>query len=91
VVRNAPTENRSGEGARDARLQASHGIWTIQLAAYNTRSDAEALVASSPHAGVKARISGDAKPFRVGSTTTTRATKRVTRVAELKERGIIGS
>ena len=66
------------------------GIWTIQLAAYNTRPDAEALVRKLAARGVKARISGDAKPFRVRLDYYRTRQEAAARVAELKERGIIG-
>ena len=51
--------------ARTPKANSPRGIWTIQLAAYNTRADAERLVKKLSARGVKARISGDAKPFRV--------------------------
>jgi len=69
---------------------AAHGIWTIQLAAYNTRADAEALVRRLAARGVKARISGDAKPFRVRLDYYDTRQDAAARVAELKQRGIIG-
>ena len=72
------------------REPAPRGIWTIQLAAYNTRPDAEALVRKLAARGVKARISGDAKPFRVRLDFYQTRQEAVTRVAELKQRGIIG-
>lgn len=66
------------------------GIWTIQLAAYNTRPDADALVRKLAARGVKARISGDAKPFRVRLDYYQTRQEAAARVAELKQRGIIG-
>jgi cell division septation protein DedD len=89
AVRTAPTET---DPAKEPATRAStpHGIWTIQLAAYNTRSDAEALVRKLAARGVKARISGDAKPFRVRLDYYSTRYEAVTRVTELKERGIIG-
>jgi cell division protein FtsN len=69
---------------------APRGIWTIQLAAYNTRPDAERLVSKLASRGVKARISGDAKPFRVRLDYYTTHQAAATVVAELKQRGIIG-
>ena len=69
---------------------AARGVWTIQLAAYNTRSDADALVRKLAARGVKARISGDAKPFRVRLDYYDTRQEAAARVAELKQRGIIG-
>jgi cell division septation protein DedD len=73
-----------------AKESASRGIWTIQLAAYNTRPDAEALVRKLAARGVKARISGETKPFRVRLDYFQTRQEAVARVAELKQRGIIG-
>jgi cell division septation protein DedD len=72
------------------REPAPHGIWTIQLAAYNTRPDAERLVSKLAARGVKARISGDAKPFRVRLDYFPTHQAAVAAVADLKQRGIIG-
>jgi cell division protein FtsN len=69
---------------------APRGIWTIQLAAYNTRPDAEALVRKLAARGVKARISGDAKPFRVRLDYYETRQEAAAHVTELRQRGIIG-
>lgn len=73
-----------------AKEPAPRGIWTIQLAAYNTRADAEALVRKLGARGVKARISGDKKPFRVRLDYYDTRQAAAARVAELKQNGIIG-
>ena len=73
-----------------ASESTTRGIWTIQLAAYNTRPDAEALVRKLAARGVKARISGVAKPFRVRLDYFQTRPEAMARVAELKQRGIIG-
>jgi cell division septation protein DedD len=67
-----------------------HGSWTIQLAAYNTRPDAERLIAKLAGRGVKARISGATKPYRVRLDYYKTRQDATTAVAELKARGIIG-
>ena len=72
------------------REPTTRGIWTIQLAAYNTRADAEVLVRKLAARGVKARISGDAKPFRVRLDYYQTRQEAAAQVAELKQRGIIG-
>lgn len=69
---------------------APRGVWTIQLAAYNTRADAEALVRKLAARGVKARVSGNAKPFRVRLDYYDTRQAAAARVAELKQNGIIG-
>ncbi|HEU4720333.1 MAG TPA: SPOR domain-containing protein [Gemmatimonadaceae bacterium] len=73
-----------------APAAAPRGIWTIQLAAYNTRPDAEALVRRLATRGVKARISGDARPFRVRLDYYQTRQEAAAQVAALKERGIVG-
>jgi cell division septation protein DedD len=83
--RNAPAAS-----APAARESAPRGIWTIQLAAYNTRADAEALVRKLAARDVKARISGNAKPFRVRLDYYDTRQQAAAHVAELKQRGIIG-
>lgn len=83
-TKTAPTPDRaSSEGAR-------RGIWTIQLAAYNTRADAERLVRKLATRDVKARISGTSKPFRVRLDYYPTRQAAAAEVAALKRRGIIG-
>ena len=79
-----PTKAEQPPGA------ASRGLWTIQLAAYNTKADAERLVSKLAARGVKARISGEAKPFRVRLDYYATRQAAAAEVAALKERGIIG-
>lgn len=65
-------------------------MFTVQLAAYNTLADANALVDRLEKKGVHARVSGTAKPFRV------RLALRATRqaalddAAALKAKSIVG-
>jgi hypothetical protein len=87
---NASTDNRPEPKAPATKESAPRGIWTIQLAAYNTRPDAEALVRKLAARGVKARISGETKPFRVRLDYYDTRQGAAARVAELKQRGIIG-
>ena len=68
----------------------ARGIYTIQLAAYGTRADADALVAKLSARGVKARVSGKAKPFRVRLSFYSSRQAALDEVASLKQRGIIG-
>jgi septal ring-binding cell division protein DamX len=90
AARNAPTDNSPGPKEPATKESAPRGTWTIQLAAYNTRPDAEALVRKLAARGVKARISGEAKPFRVRLDYYDTRQDAAARVAELKQRGIIG-
>ena len=68
----------------------AHGVYTIQLAAYNTRADAERLVTKLGVSGVKARVSGATKPFRVRLDFYPTRQAALDEVASLKQRGIIG-
>jgi cell division protein FtsN len=90
-VQRTPASSREAippakSGARAPRPAA----YTIQVAAYNTYGDAERLVAKLATRGVKARVSGTAKPFRVrlGFYETRQEANK--EVAALKARGIIG-
>jgi cell division protein FtsN len=74
------------------RAAASTGgrMYTIQVAAYDTRPPAEALVTKLAARGVKARVSGTAKPFRVRLAFYKTRQEASAEVAALKARGIIG-
>lgn len=95
-VREAPTVTTARPARRDStkasetRQPVRAGDYTIQLAAYNTRADAQRLVTRLAARQVNARISGVAKPFRVrlGYYATRQAA--VDAVAELKAKGITG-
>lgn len=69
---------------------ATQGMYTIQLAAYNTRIDAEQLVSKLGATGVKARVSGTSRPFRVRLNFFPTRQAAQEQVAALKQRGIIG-
>ena len=71
------------------RTPAARGTYTIQLAAFNTRAEAERLVKKLGTSGVAARVSGASRPYRVrlGFYPTRQAA--LDEVAALKQRGII--
>jgi cell division protein FtsN len=81
---------RARPAERAPAKNAPRGSWTIQLAAYNTRADAERLVKKLAARDVKARISGDTKPFRVRLDFYPTRQAAAAEVAALKQRGIIG-
>lgn len=64
--------------------------YTVQLAAYDTRPPAEALVAKLATRGVKARVSGTSKPFRVRLDFYRTHQEAAAAVAALKKRGMVG-
>jgi septal ring-binding cell division protein DamX len=74
---------------RDAGARPST-MYTVQLAAYDTRPPAEQLVKKLATRGVKARVSGTARPFRVRLDFYRTRQEAVAVVASLKTRGIIG-
>ena len=73
-----------------ARPNPPRGTFTIQLAAYNTRAEAEQLITKLAARGVKARVSGTTKPFRVRLDLYRTRESAQDEVALLKQRGIIG-
>jgi cell division protein FtsN len=84
----ASTPNNPPAAARTA--PPAGRMYTIQLAAYDTRPPAEALVGKLAARGVKARVSGTAKPFRVRLAFYRTRQEALAEVAALKARGIIG-
>lgn len=62
-------------------------IFTVQLAAYNTRTEANAYVARLAKRGIKARIDGDRKPFRVRVGRYDTRDAAATMLAKLKKQG----
>lgn len=66
------------------------GNYTIQVAAYNTRPEAERLIAKLAKGGLTARVSGSAKPFRVRLDFYATRQEAAAEVAQLKKKGIIG-
>lgn len=69
---------------------APRGIYTIQVAAYNSQAEAEALVKKLAARDVKARVSGTSKPFRVRLDFFATRAEATAETAALKQRGIIG-
>jgi cell division septation protein DedD len=65
-------------------------MFTVQLAAYNTLADAKALVARLEKKGVRARVSGNAKPFRVRLALHSTRQAAADDAAALKTKAIIG-
>jgi cell division protein FtsN len=83
----APAAHVPSASASTARPASSY---TVQLAAYNTRPPAEALVAKLATRGVKARVSGTSKPFRVRLDFYRTHQEAADVVSALKKRGMVG-
>jgi hypothetical protein len=65
-------------------------LYTIQVAAYDTRPPAEQLVRTLAARSVKARVSGTSKPFRVRLDLYRTRKEAADAAAALKARGIVG-
>ncbi|MEO7712873.1 MAG: SPOR domain-containing protein [Gemmatimonadaceae bacterium] len=72
------------------RPEQGRRMYTIQLAAYDTRPPAEQLVRKLAQRNVTARVSGSTKPFRVRLAYYRTRQEASSVVAALKARGIIG-
>jgi cell division protein FtsN len=72
------------------RASAHVERYTVQLAAYDTRPDAERLVTKLASRGVRARVSGTTKPFRVRLDFYRTQREAAAVVAALKARGMVG-
>ena len=96
----APTAVRSTPTRRDSIVRRptaptpsaapGRSLYTIQLAAYDTRAPAEELVRRLATRNVKARVSGTAKPFRVRLDFYRTRQEAANVVTALKARGIVG-
>ncbi|MFI5257542.1 MAG: SPOR domain-containing protein [Gemmatimonadales bacterium] len=64
--------------------------YTVQVAAYDTRADAERLVARLSSRGIRTRVSGTSKPFRVRLPFYRTRQEATTEAMALKKRGIVG-
>ena len=60
-----PPASTGTVGAAPRPAAPSAGGWSVQVAAYNAKSQADAMVARLKRNGYEARVDGDAAPFRV--------------------------
>ncbi|HEX6599071.1 MAG TPA: SPOR domain-containing protein [Gemmatimonadaceae bacterium] len=82
--REAPAPRRATTHARTVTR------YTVQVAAYNTRADASALVKRLAARGIKAHVSGTTRPFRVRLALHTARKDANAELASLRKRGIEG-
>ncbi len=87
----------SDGGATGAAPSAAGGgtttsgiVFTVQLAAYNTRREANAYVARLAKRGITARVDGDRKPFRVRVGKYDTREEATAMLAKLKKQGQSG-
>ncbi len=86
-----PTTPRTAASPPPApRPEPGRRMYTIQLAAYDTRPPAEQLVRKLAQRNVTARVNGSTKPFRVRLAFYRTRQEASSVVASLKTRGIIG-
>jgi cell division septation protein DedD len=72
------------------RRGTSSSVWSVQLAAYDTRAQATALVSRLAKRGVKARVDGERKPFRVRVGRYDTRAEAAAMLARLKKQGQSG-
>jgi hypothetical protein len=84
VKREAPAPTRTPTHARTVTR------YTVQVAAYNMRADADALVKRLAARGIKAHVSGTSKPFRVRLVLHTTRKDANAELSAMRKRGIDG-
>jgi cell division protein FtsN len=84
VAREAPAPKRTTIAPRTVTR------YTVQVAAYDTRADAAALVKKLAARGIKARVSGTSKPFRVRLALHTTRKDANAELSAMRKRGIEG-
>jgi cell division protein FtsN len=89
-TRSAPPPTAATPTAPSPSVARGSLMYTIQVAAYDTRPAAEQLVRTLAARGVKARVSGASKPFRVRLDFYRTRKEAVEAAAALKARGIVG-
>lgn len=94
VAREAPVPKR---GTATPRTATPHHAplrtatrYTVQVAAYDTRTDAAALVKKLAERGIKARVSGTSKPFRVRLALHSTRKDANVELSAMRKRGIEG-
>lgn len=77
-------------GSPTPTAAAGTGAFSVQLAAYNTRREADEAVARLIRRGLDVRVDGDVKPFRVRSGRYATRAQAAAALAELKAKGVSG-
>jgi cell division protein FtsN len=75
---------------RDAPASRSVTRYTVQVAAYDTRADADGLVKKLAARGIKARVSGTSRPFRVRLALHATRKEANDELSAMRKRGIDG-
>jgi cell division septation protein DedD len=86
----APAAPPTAPGTPALSAPDATGRFSVQLAAYNTRREAEEAVARFARRGLDARVDGDVKPFRVRSGRYATRAQAAGALAALKKQGVDG-
>ena len=87
---NASLNNATPRTATTAGAVGQKGRYSVQLAAYNTRVEAEASVQRLLARGMDVRVDGDVKPFRVRTGYFATRAEAAAVLARLKQQGMDG-
>lgn len=85
----APAESTTNKAPAKAAAKES-GRFSVQLAAYATRKEADASVAGLKRRGIDARVDGNSKPFRVRVGRYETRAEATAALAKLKKQGQTG-
>jgi cell division protein FtsN len=89
ILGRADSTKRAAEERAAARAEAAakNGKWTVQIAAYQTKADADALVKRLAARDISARVAGTKKPYRVQVGRYATRAEATEAVATLKKNG----
>ncbi|MGV3707831.1 MAG: SPOR domain-containing protein [Gemmatimonas sp.] len=89
IMGRADSAKRAAEERAAARAEAAakNGKWTVQIAAYQTKADADALVKRLAARDISARVAGTKKPYRVQVGRYATRAEATEAVATLKKNG----
>jgi cell division septation protein DedD len=85
-----PSAPAAAPSAPASTASATTGRFSVQLAAYNTRREADEAVARLARRGLDVRVDGDDKPFRVRSGRYATRAQAAAALAALKKQGLDG-
>ena len=90
AINTAPVANAKKDTSSTPNAASSRRLYSVQIAAYDTRAQATAVVKRMQQRGISARIDGDRKPFRVRVGRYHSRADAVASLAKLKKHGQSG-
>ena len=90
AINTAPVANAKKDTSSTPTAASSRRLYSVQIAAYDTRAQATAVVKRMQQRGISARIDGDRKPFRVRVGRYHSRADAVASLAKLKKHGQSG-